>query len=157
MERLPRRFFADLTSWELYQRAAEYRDMAINARGYIIAAALGRLAVRYELLAMDREMDRTASCPNDGTGDHIELVKLIELTNQAASREPNPIRSLITAMRSTAASNADPYLVIGSLLEGAVQTICTRIPSQRMNETAEAVMQLLRDRLQANGITRGAQ
>src|SRR5262249_31481170 len=120
--------------------------MAINARGYVIGAALGRLAVRYELLAMDREMDRTASCPNDGTGDHIKFVKLIEGPNQAASREPNPIRSLITAMRSTAASNADPYLVIGSLLEGAVQTICTRIPSQRMNETAEAVMQLLRDR-----------
>ena len=154
MERLPRKFFADLTSRELYQRAAEYRDMAINARGYIIAAALGRLAVRYELLAMDREMDQTASCPNDGTGD--ELVKLIELANQVANREPNPIRSLITAVRSTAASNADPYLVIGSLLEGTVQTICTRIPSQRMNETAEAVMQLLKDRLQAHGITRGA-
>jgi hypothetical protein len=159
MERLPRKPFADLTSQELYQRADEYRDMARNARGRAVAAALERLAIRYGLAAIHREIDQTGpvqAAHNDAL-DHTELAKLVALADQAAKCEPNPIECLATVIRNTVASNADPYLVIGALLEGTVQTICARIPRERLNNTAEACVRLLQDRLQANGLAQGSQ
>ena len=142
-----------LTSRELQDRAVEYRHMAADARGQEVAAALKRLAIRYALLAAHREVEEMASLQaiHNDTRDQTELSKLVALGDHAADREPDPVRSLANTIRITAAGNADPYLVMGTLVEGTVHTLCARIP----NDTAEAVMQLSKDRLRANGMAQG--
>ena len=152
----PHRSLADLTSQELHQRAIEYRRMAIAARGQAVTSALDRLAIRYALLAARREMeeasqrarDRDRSCDQDKS----ELAKLIALANRATEGGPDPVESLVSAIKDAVAGNADPYLVMGILLEGAVHTICSSIPHERRNDTAEALRQLLTDRLHAKGM-----
>ncbi len=148
---------ADLTSRELQERAVEYRHMAADARGQEVAAALKRLAICYALSAAHREVEEMASLQaiHNDTRDQTELSKLVALGNHAADREPDPVRSLANTIRITAAGNADPYLVMGTLVEGTVHTLCARIPNERRNDTAEAVVQLLKDRLRANGMAQG--
>jgi hypothetical protein len=153
LERSPRKPLAALTSDELHQRAVEYRGMAANARG-AVATALERLSTRYGLLATQRQLKEAATVQDlhsDSCGQ-TELAKLVALVNRAAECEPNPARCLVTTIRATVASNADPYLVIGILLEGAVHTVCSRIPHMRRQDTANALLRLLKDRLEANGL-----
>jgi hypothetical protein len=47
--------------------------------------------------------------------------------------------------------DADPYAVLGVLLEGAVQVIAQRIPAEQQGETAATLAQLLEERLKARG------
>ena len=53
----PHRPLADLTSQELLDRAAEYRQLAITARGQDTIRALHTLAVRFALLAARRKIE----------------------------------------------------------------------------------------------------
>ena len=147
----------ELTSRELQERAVEYHQMSANALGQKVAAALKRLAIRYALLAAHREVEEMASLQaiHNDTRDQTELSKLVALANHAADRERDPVRSLVNTIRTTAAGNADPYLVMGTLVEGTVHTLCARIPNERLKETAQAVMQLLKDRLRANVMAQG--
>jgi hypothetical protein len=55
--RRPYRPLADLTSRELLHRAAEYRQLAITARGQDTIRALHTLAIRFALLAAKREIE----------------------------------------------------------------------------------------------------
>ncbi len=55
----------------------------------------------------------------------------------------------------TSAIGADPYAVLGVLIEGAVQTIVQQIPAEQQAETAETLVRLLKERLQARGIGGG--
>ena len=57
----PYRPLANLTSQELFHRAAEYRRMAITAHGQDTIRALNTLAVRFALLAARREIEEDAS------------------------------------------------------------------------------------------------
>ena len=57
----PNRRLADLTSQELQRRAAEYRRMAILARGQDTIRALNTLAVRFAMLAARREIEERES------------------------------------------------------------------------------------------------
>jgi hypothetical protein len=47
----------------------------------------------------------------------------------------------------------DPYAVLGTLVEGAVQTILQQVPQERQAETAETLVHLLKERLAVCGIT----
>jgi hypothetical protein len=47
----------DLTSQQLHRRAAEYRQLAITARGQDTIRALHTLAVRFTLSAAKREIE----------------------------------------------------------------------------------------------------
>ena len=136
----PRRRLADLTSQELHQRAVEYRRMAIAARGQSVASALDKLAIRFALMAARREMEEAsqqARGRNQERDQHkSELAKLIALANYATESEPDAIRFLANTIKAIAESDADPYLVMGTLLEGAVHTICSSIPHERRNDTA---------------------
>ena len=118
---------------------------------------MNRLAIRYAVLAAHREVAETARLRDipDGEGDQSELAKLIALANRAAEQKRDPVESLVRAIKQTVAGNADPYLVAGALLEGAVHAIFTRIPKERLDDTAEAAIQLLKDRLQANVLLQG--
>ena len=64
---------------------------------------------------------------------------------------------LAQTITMTGAIEADPYAVLGVLVEGAVQTIVQQIPAEQQKETAEALVQLLKERLNARGITRESQ
>jgi hypothetical protein len=52
-------------------------------------------------------------------------------------------------------SEADPYLIIGVLVEGAVHTLQSRIPGERQIETASGMLKLVADRLRDTGILPG--
>jgi hypothetical protein len=47
----------------------------------------------------------------------------------------------------------DPYAVLGTLVEGAVQTILQQVPQERQAETAATLVRLLKERLAVCGIT----
>jgi hypothetical protein len=126
--------------------------MAVNARGHDVTAALNRLAIRYAVLAAHREVEETAQIRaiHSDTRDQSEFAKLVALANRAADGAPDPVRTLADTVRVTVAGNADPYLVIGTLVEGTIHTLGARIPPECQNDTARALLQLLKDRLQAN-------
>jgi hypothetical protein len=153
----PHRRLGSLTSQELHNRAMEYRRMAMTAHGQAIAFALDRLAIRFALLAAKREVAETShpSSRDAIQQDRSELNKLIALAEQAAADEPDPVRTLADIIRTVAEGDADPYLVIGTLIEGAVHTLETRIPAERLDNTAGALLQLLADRLRATGALGG--
>jgi hypothetical protein len=50
---------------------------------------------------------------------------------------------------------ADPYAVLGVLIEGTAQTLVQHIPKERHAEIAAALKQLLDQRLKASGIPDG--
>jgi hypothetical protein len=49
---------------------------------------------------------------------------------------------------------ADPYAVLGELVEGAVLTIAQHIPAEQQTETAALLVQLLEERLKVRRIPR---
>jgi hypothetical protein len=84
---------------------------------------------------------------------HFEtLQRLIRQANQASSRKPDSIRLLAEMIRLVTADGADPYLVIGVLVEGAVHTIDKHIPPARQAETIDQLRLLLVERLKARGL-----
>jgi len=148
----PRRRLADLTSQELLRRAIEYRRMATMARGGETEEALNRLALRFALLAARREIKEGVSINEvEAHQDQSEVAKLARLAEQAASNELDPVRVLADIIKAVAEGTADPYLLSGVLVEGSVHTLETRIPRERQGDTAEALLQLMTDRLRANG------
>jgi hypothetical protein len=80
------------------------------------------------------------------------LERLIRQANQASSRKPDSIQMLAEVIRLVTEDGADPYLVIGVLIEGAVHTVARHIPVERQAETTEQLGQLLVDRLKARGL-----
>jgi hypothetical protein len=89
-----------------------------------------------------------------GMPDHRfrTLERLIRQANQASSRKPDSIEMLAEVIRLVTEDGADPYLVIGVLVEGAVHTVARHIPAERQAETTEQLGQLLVDRLKARGL-----
>jgi hypothetical protein len=47
---------------------------------------------------------------------------------------------------------ADPYLVTGVLVEGAVSALAGYIPAERQPEAVQSLVELLSERLKANGL-----
>ena len=149
----PRRCLADLTSQELLRRAVEYRRMAAAARGSEIEQALNRLALRFALLAARREIEEGVPISEaEAHQDQSEVAKLARLAEQAATNELDPVRVLADIIKAVAEGTADPYLLAGVLVEGSVHTLETRMPPERQGDTAEALLQLMTDRLRANGL-----
>jgi hypothetical protein len=58
-------------------------------------------------------------------------------------------------VRLITADGADPYLVLGVLVEGAAHTIARYIPPERQVEATEELGQLLDERLKAHGLRPG--
>jgi hypothetical protein len=71
---------------------------------------------------------------------------------RVAANRPDPLRILARAITMTGAIDLDPYAVLGTLVEGAVQIIVRQIPPKRQAETAATLVELLKDRLTACGI-----
>jgi hypothetical protein len=62
---------------------------------------------------------------------------------------------LAQTISMTSEIGADPYAVLGVLIEGAVQTIAQRIPAEQQRETAATLVQLLEERLKSHGVPGG--
>jgi hypothetical protein len=50
-------------------------------------------------------------------------------------------------------TEADPYAVLGVLIEGAAHTLARHIPAERQADAARTLVQLLEERLKAYGLT----
>ncbi|MGD0431971.1 MAG: hypothetical protein ABSA58_12860 [Acetobacteraceae bacterium] len=80
---------------------------------------------------------------------------LIRRVQRVAAGRPDPMRILAQTIGMTGAIGADPYAVLGVLVEGAVQTIVEQIPAEQRMEAAATLIQLLKERMNAHGIASG--
>ena len=77
---------------------------------------------------------------------------LIRRIQRVTASRPDPMHILAQTISMTGAIGADPYAVLGVLIEGAVQTIVQQIPKEQQTETAATLVRLLQERLSARGI-----
>jgi len=77
---------------------------------------------------------------------------LIRRVQRIAASRPDPMHILAQTISMTGAIGADPYAVLGVLVEGAVETIVQQIPAEHREETATVLIRLLKERLNARGI-----
>ena len=80
---------------------------------------------------------------------------LIRRVQRIVASRPDPMFILAQTIGMTSAIGADPYAVLGVLVEGAVQTIAGQIPAERQMEAAAELLQLLKERLNAHGVPTG--
>lgn len=77
--------------------------------------------------------------------------RLSEQAERAAAQAPDLLAELSSAIKSALASEADPYVMLGVLLEGATQTLLQRIPRERQLGTLTAALVMFSERLAARG------
>jgi hypothetical protein len=77
---------------------------------------------------------------------------LIRRIQRVTASRPDPMHILAQTIGMTGAIGADPYAVLGVLIEGAVQTIFHQIPKEQQKETATMLVRLLQERLIVRGI-----
>jgi hypothetical protein len=145
----PRRRLSELSSQELSRRAAEYRRMALEAHGEATIQSLNMLAARYAMLAARHEVEEASAARPTPCREQSEVHELIELALQASSSVADPVAVLADTIKIMAKGDADPYLTMGVLVEGAVHILRTSLPSERQADTACALRLLLDVRLQA--------
>jgi len=80
------------------------------------------------------------------------LDRLIQQANQTSSVKPDSVELLARVIHLVTSDGADPYLVLGVLIEGAVKTVAGHIPAERQAETTRELRRLLTDRLKAHGL-----
>jgi hypothetical protein len=80
---------------------------------------------------------------------------LIRRVQRVAASRPDPMHILAQTIAMTGEIGADPYAVLGVLVEGAVLTILQHIPEEKREETAQTLVRLLRERLTCRGIAGG--
>jgi hypothetical protein len=81
--------------------------------------------------------------------------KLSSQAEQAAAHAPDPLADLSRATKIAMQGETDPYVMLGVLVEGMVQTLVTRIPPERHGSTLAAAMVTLRERLADRGVAPG--
>jgi hypothetical protein len=77
---------------------------------------------------------------------------LIRRVQRVAADRPDPTHILAEVISMIGASEADPYTVLGVLVEGAALTVAQHIPTERQADTAATLLQLLQERLKAHGL-----
>ena len=80
---------------------------------------------------------------------------LIRRAQRVAAGRPDPARILAQTISMACPGGADPYAVLGVLVEGTVQTLVEHIPKERQAEIAATLKQLLEERMKASGIPDG--
>ena len=80
-----------------------------------------------------------------------DLEKLIGQIEATATDAPDPLAILVALMKMAIASEADPYMLAGALIEGIAVTVAQKIPPERQGDVAVQCVRLLRDRLAARG------
>jgi hypothetical protein len=77
---------------------------------------------------------------------------LIRRVQRVAADRPDPTHILAEVISMIGASEADPYVVLGVLVEGAAHVVAHHIPAERQAATTAELMQLLKLRLKAHGL-----
>jgi hypothetical protein len=80
---------------------------------------------------------------------------LIRRAQRAAAGRPDAARILAQTITMACPGGADPYAVLGVLVEGTVQTLVQHIPKERQAEIAAKLKQLLDERMRASGVPDG--
>ena len=80
------------------------------------------------------------------------LDALIREVEAKAAQRPDTVAILAAVLKLVIASEADPYLLSGALIEGVATTILQRVPEERRAEVAVEAVRLLRDRFRSHGI-----
>jgi hypothetical protein len=75
------------------------------------------------------------------------LVGLIRDIEKTAAEEPDPLGILVLMLRMVIDSRADPYLLIGALVEGTAATVARKIPPERQGDVAFETVKILVDRM----------
>jgi hypothetical protein len=81
------------------------------------------------------------------------LDNLIREANRTSSRKPDSIELLARMLRLALEDGADPYLISGVLIEGAVFAVARYVPAEAQAEAAGTLQELVQERLKANGLT----
>lgn len=77
---------------------------------------------------------------------------LVRRVKRIAAERPDPTQILAEMITMIGASDVDPYVILGVLVEGAVQTVAQHVPAERQAEAAAALRELLGERLNAHGL-----
>ncbi len=77
----------------------------------------------------------------------VRKLPVISPDTKAKRCEPDPMQTLADVIRDTVAADADPYVLMGVLVEAAVYTLATQIPTIRQDAISAELSQLLTDRL----------
>jgi hypothetical protein len=77
---------------------------------------------------------------------------LIRRAQRVAAGRPDAARILAQTISMACPGGADPYAVLGVLIEGTVQTLAEHIPQEKQAEIAATLKELLDQRLKACGI-----
>jgi hypothetical protein len=83
--------------------------------------------------------------------------ELIRRVQRVAADRPDPVHILAQMINMIAASDADPYAVMGVLIEGAAHTLAHQIPPERQTDTAMTLVELLGERIKAHGLATDGQ
>jgi hypothetical protein len=78
---------------------------------------------------------------------------LIRRVRRVAADRPDPLHVLAQMISMIGESDADPYAIMGVLIEGAAHTLARHVPAERRPDTAITLVQLLEARLAAHSIT----
>lgn len=78
------------------------------------------------------------------------VAEIARLAHEAAAAVPDPAGELVKAIRATMASDADPYIVIGILIQAAATVVSESIPPQERPRVAAASVAMLINCLQPN-------
>jgi hypothetical protein len=83
-----------------------------------------------------------------------ELDALIHRVEAKAkvSAEPDRLAAMIAILNLIIASETDPFLLVGSLLEAIAKTVAERVPAHKRGEASVEAVRLLRDLLKAHGM-----
>ena len=81
----------------------------------------------------------------------LNLAFLIRSAETAAAQHPDNLGALVAALKRIIASDVDPYLLSGALIETIAATVTQRIPPEKQGEVSVETVRLLRDRLHARG------
>jgi hypothetical protein len=77
---------------------------------------------------------------------------LIRRVQRVAAERPDPTHILAEVISMIGASEADPYVVLGVLMEGAAHMVAHHIPTERQAATTAELVKLLRLGLKVHGL-----
>jgi hypothetical protein len=80
----------------------------------------------------------------------VTVAEIARLAHGAAAAVPDPTCELIKTIRVTMATGADPYIVIGILIQAAATVVTKSIPPQARPKVATASVAMLINCLQSN-------
>jgi hypothetical protein len=92
------------------------------------------------------------SATTAGIRTFAAVTELIEQVERIAQGESDAMDRLITDIKATILGDGEPYMLMGVLMEGIVQTLAQRLPASQRRETVLALFGLMCDRLNLDSL-----